>query len=52
MADKGMIRIVVDIPEKIYFELREKAGDLTVRQYVELLLRNVKRLGEQRSESL
>ena len=44
MNDESMTQIVVRIPMKIFFELRERAGDLTVKQYVELLLRSVDRL--------
>jgi len=47
MNDESMTQIVVRIPMKIFFELRERAGDLTVKQYVELLLRSVDRLSEQ-----
>ena len=47
MNDESMTQIVVRIPMKIFFELRERAGDLTVKQYVELLLRNVDRLSKQ-----
>ena len=48
MNDEKMTKIVVTIPMKTYFQLKEKAGDLTVKQYVELLLRSVDRLGKQR----
>jgi len=44
--DEKITKIVVSIPMKTYFQLKEKAGDLTVQQYVELLLRSVDRLSK------
>lgn len=51
MDDEKMTKIVVTIPMRTYFQLKEKAGDLTVKQYVELLLRSVDRLSRTRNKS-
>ena len=48
MNNEKMTKIVVTIPMKTYFQLKEKAGELTVKQYVALLLRSVDRLSKQR----
>ena len=48
MTNEKMTKIVVSIPMKTYFQLKEKAGELTVKQYVELLLRSVDRLSKQK----
>lgn len=45
MSEK-MTKLVVSIPMDVYFVLKEKAGELTVKQYVELLLRSVDRLSK------
>ena len=50
MNNEKMTKIVVTIPMKTYLELKEKAKPLTVKQYVELLLRSVDRLSKAREK--
>lgn len=44
METEKLTKLVIEIPMEVYFRLREKAGGLTVKQYIELLLRNVGRI--------